>query len=351
MKKKNLICFLIVIFSLLQLTYSQNVIKESGGTPIARMYHSLVYDDNAECLVLFPGFVKHGWSIDLITNDLWTFDLMRDEWTYKGLCFSDTEITRQGLTTITYDTESDKYITFDRDGRTLSFDLEDGKWTEMHPETSPIARCGQGLAYDAESDRVIMYGGFGCKAVKDPVYSDTWAYDYNINSWTEMNPAIDPSERMYFAMTYDLGNDKIVLWGGRKLEPITDNKIWAYDYNEDSWVSYAVEKGPSKPLAYPSMIYREKYNDVLIFGGGDLETPFVGKTTNTLWSFSLKKNKWKDISPDERPPKLANQALAYDKLNNRAILFGGELNSLYTSKVSSETWIYYSSKKKWIKNE
>ena len=28
-------------------------------------------------------------------------------------------------------------ITFDRDGRTLSFDLKNGTWTEMHPETSP----------------------------------------------------------------------------------------------------------------------------------------------------------------------------------------------------------------------
>ena len=216
MKKKDLICFLIVIFSLLQLTYSQNVIKESGETPIARMYHSLVYDDNAECLVLFPGFVKHGWSIDLITNDLWTFDLKQDEWTYEGLCFSDTIITRQGLTTITYDTESDKYITFDRDGRTLSFDLEDGKWTEMHPETSPTSRAGQGMTYDSESDRVIMYGGFGGRGVNDPVFSDTWSYDYNTDTWTEMDPPTNPSERMYFAITYDQINDQVILWGWQK---------------------------------------------------------------------------------------------------------------------------------------
>lgn len=311
----------------------------------------MVYNDNSECLVLFPGFVKHGWSKDLITNDLWTFDLIKGEWINKGLCFSDTTDNRPGITTITYDIESDRFITFDNDGRTWSFDLRNGLWTEMFPDISPTSRCGQGMGYDEESDRVIMFGGFGCKGVNDPVFSDTWAYDYNTNSWTEMEPQNDPSERMYFAMTYDQHNDKVLLWGGRKLEPIVDNKIWTYDFNDDSWESHLVNNGPPKPLAYPSMTYRDKTKDILIFGGGDLESPFVGKTTNTLWLYNLRKNKWKKIVTEISPPNLANQSLAYDKINNRVILFGGELNNLYSNKVSSETWIFYSSKNKWVKYE
>jgi len=78
---------------------------------------------------------------------------------------------------------------------------------DMNPNPSPPARCGQGLAYDQESDRIIMFGGFGCKGVNDSVYNDTWSYNYNLNSWTKMNPDISPSARMYFAITYDPSND------------------------------------------------------------------------------------------------------------------------------------------------
>lgn len=348
MKKRNLICILIVIFIFPQINYSQNSPKSNKNHPEARMYHSLVYYDKTDCLVLFPGFTQHGWSKDLITNDLWIFDLNEDKWEYKGLCFTDTTDNRPGITTICYDSESERFITFDNLGRTWSFDIENKLWTEMFPKVSPKARCGQGMVYDVESDRVVMFGGFGCTAVNDPVFSDTWTYDFNTNSWTEMKPINNPAERMYFAFTYDQKSDKVLLWGGRKLEPITDNKIWTYDFNTDTWESYEVNNGPLKPLAYPSMTYVDKTQDILIFGGGDLESPFVGKATNDLWSFNLDSNKWKEFALMVRPPLLANQSLAYDKVNHRIILFGGELDNLYSNKVSPETWIFNLSEKKWI---
>lgn len=44
--------------------------------------------------------------------------------------------------------------------------------------------------YDSESDRAIIFGG----SIKnlEVGYNDTWSYDYNTNTWTNMSPATNP---------------------------------------------------------------------------------------------------------------------------------------------------------------
>ena len=68
------------------------------------------------------------------------------------------------------------------------------------------------MAYDAESDRVILFGGDS-----RPIQfhqGDTWAYDLDTNSWTDMNPATSPAERALPAMAYDPQSDRVILFGG-----------------------------------------------------------------------------------------------------------------------------------------
>ena len=331
--------------------FGQIITNSDDQKPSGRMYHSIIFDGELKKLILFPGFLQHGWTTDIQTNDLWYYNLNNDDWEYEGLCFTDTAETRPGITTIAYDTESKKYITFDNEGRTWSFDINTAKWINMTPGESPVHRCGQGMAYDEESDRIIMFGGFGCKGVNDSVYSDTWSYDYNSNTWTQMSPKNQPSERMYFAIAYDKSNDRIVLWGGRKLEPIFDNKIWLYDFNSDKWESRVTKNGPSQPFAYPAMVYREKSDDIFLFGGAKLESPFIGETVNDSWIYKTKTNNWEKVTTKTKPPKLANLGLTYDKINDRIILFGGEIDSLYTNNVSNETWIYDPSNDNWNRSK
>ena len=55
----------------------------------------------------------------------------------------------------------------------------------------------QAMAYDAGSDRVVLFGG---KPGLLSVTSDeTWAYDFDTNAWTQLHPSMKPSERICFA--------------------------------------------------------------------------------------------------------------------------------------------------------
>jgi hypothetical protein len=39
------------------------------------------------------------------------------------------------------------------------------------------------MAYDSESDRVILFGG----CLGQTVWNETWAYDYNDNKWEKIS--------------------------------------------------------------------------------------------------------------------------------------------------------------------
>lgn len=347
MKTSKLLLVLIVVSLFPLQIMAQKVMGENPTEPKARMYHTIIYHEKTDCFLLFAGVTQHGWIVDL--HDIWKYDPKINQWKEVGICEPVAKDSTNGITSVVYDKKTDQFITFDRYGKTWAYNYETNIWRNMNPNPSPPARCGQGLAYDQESDRIIMFGGFGCKGVNDSIYNDTWSYNYNLNSWTKMNPDISPSARMYFAITYDQSNDKVILWGGRKWEAISDNKIWLYDFNSDSWQSRENIGGPEKPLAYPSIVYRNKTKDIILFGGAILEPGFKGTPINQTWSYNLKQNKWIILIPKISPLPVANHSMSYDTKRNTIFMFGGELQGLYSNKVSRDSWIFDSKQNTWIK--
>ena len=67
-------------------------------------------------------------------------------------------------------------------------DLEIGEWEMAHTTQIPGIRICQSMVYDTESDVIIMFGGHnGLKNV-----GETWVYDFNLNTWTNMEPSVNP---------------------------------------------------------------------------------------------------------------------------------------------------------------
>lgn len=144
----------------------------------------------------------------------------------------------RGLVSMAYDAKSDRVIIFggqigiinsgdyiDYDD-TWAYDLTDNQWTQMKPLSVPTVRSGAELAYDVESDRVIMFGGFSSSIF----WADEWAYDYNTNTW--MKIAKGPGNRFGTSMAYDEESDRIILFGGwyMNMSGFIENDTWAYDF-------------------------------------------------------------------------------------------------------------------------
>jgi N-acetylneuraminic acid mutarotase len=67
---------------------------------------------------------------------------------------------------------------------------------------------------------------------------ETWAYDYNTNTWTQLTPTTHPSGRQLHSMVYDEAADKMVLFGGIAgtwLKEEINDELWLFDPVLDEW--------------------------------------------------------------------------------------------------------------------
>jgi N-acetylneuraminic acid mutarotase len=91
------------------------------------------------------------------------------------------------------------------------------------------------MAYDAESERSILFGGMDFMA--GIVYDKTWAYDSDEDSWQEMDPVVNPGNLAKHFMVYVSSKDKVYLFGGDLCTDVCQlsNELWTYDYNTNTW--------------------------------------------------------------------------------------------------------------------
>jgi hypothetical protein len=87
--------------------------------------------------------------------------------------------------------------------------------TTAVPALKPPPRGYISMAYDVESDRGILFGGQTGSYIRATSYNnETWAYDAAANKWTEMRPGMSPSARTAADLAYDSESDRVLLFGG-----------------------------------------------------------------------------------------------------------------------------------------
>lgn len=315
--------------------------------PSKRIYHSMLYHSKENLILLFGGQSRLRWGSDL--KDIWSYDVKNNIWKEEGV-YEASPVTDKGLAhSPAYDTESDRIVVLNSEGETWAFDFEAQKWQKKNPRESPCARAGHKTAYDSESDRIILFGGFRGKSANDPIYNDTWSYDYNTNTWTLMKPENSPGIRMYHVMAYDSDSDRVILWGGRVLENVVDNFIWAYDYNSNTWEKHEAVNGPESAMTYSAMAFHPPTGKMILYGGATLTSTFEGKVMNQTWSYHFKTNKWELIKTELKPPAIRAHTMAYNSKEDKFVIFGGEIEQPYSNKPINETWVFDPVNKEWQK--
>ena len=183
-----------------------------------------------------------------------------------------------------YDSKAQRLIVVTERGETWAYDLEADRWTNRLPRVSPPGRRYPAMAYDAGSDRTILFGGY----ING---DDTWAYDYAANTWTEMRPAKSPSSRLYHAMVYDPKTDRMILFGGASNgseTPFADT--WTYDFDSNTWQEVMAERAPT-PRGWHAMAYDATSGTIVLFGGGADRDHFQADT----WIFDPVRRTWTSV--------------------------------------------------------
>ncbi len=196
-----------------------------AASPPARAYAVLAYDSKADRTILFGG-----WSSSGGYSDTWAYDFDSNAWEELAPAVAPSPRYYHAMV---YDVQSDRIILFggtDVSGHladTWAYDYGANEWTEMAPATSPPARDSHSMAYDALSRQVVMFGGWG-PSIPGNFADDSWAYDYGTNTWTELAPGTSPPARNSAAMAYDTESDRVVLFGGQVSANVLADDTWIY---------------------------------------------------------------------------------------------------------------------------
>ena len=143
-------------------------------------------------------------------------------------------------------------------------------WIERHPAISPSQR-GTTVAYDSARQQIIIFGGQNA----DGFLSDTWTWDGI--TWTQQFPASSPSARTNHGMAYDANTGAVILFGGYSPTGESLNDTWSW--SETTWTQIQTPFTPSGRYN-SSMNYDPNFKGLLLFGGAN-----GGGYTNTTWFF------------------------------------------------------------------
>jgi len=222
-------------------------------------------------------------------------------------------------------------------GDTWVFNYETQSWSELTLETTPTPRHSAVMVYDSADEVIILFGGYNGTSQA----TDTWIFDCATEVWTEVTPEFSPPARMSHAMVYDSVNDKVIVFSGYSPEGPFKNDTWTYDSTTNTWEEMNLEESPHARYG-AGYIFDEGNESMIIFGGNS-----NGYFSDT-WSYDYATNTWTELGPTTHPPALKWSGMTYDSVNHKSILFGGD-DILYHEV--NETWIYGSLTNEWEERE
>ncbi|MFX1578453.1 MAG: Kelch repeat-containing protein [Promethearchaeota archaeon] len=328
--------------------------QTDGEKPSDRNTTPIVYDSESDRSILFGGWTEDFTSL----GDTWAYDLNTNTWENKS------PLSAPGIRgghAFAYDEESDRVILFSGQesgasetlenwNDTWAYDYNTNTWENLEPINMPPPRLSAAMVYDSESDVCILFGGIpdGGSFV-----GDTWAYDYNTNTWTNMSPLVSPSNRVS-SMAYDIESDRVVLYGGGGYifwPLVMHTDTWVYDYNSNTWS----EMTPADNPLSMGMITYDEDSDVCVFHGGTLDWYEVSIVTET-WTYDYNTNMWTQIDTEQYPEPRSRIGITYDSESDCVILHsGGQLeiedgdweNATYD--IINDLWIYDANTETWEK--
>jgi hypothetical protein len=315
-----------------------------GAPPMARAYHSAIYDPVRDRMVVFGGYDGSG-----LRNDVWALSLA-GTLIWSSLAPSGAPPCARDAHTAIYDPVRDRMVVFGGgDGLYRNSVRNDvwalslagtPAWSALVPSGAPpIARSGHSAIYDPVRDRMVVFGG-----VDESWYrNDTWALSLNTPQWTELAPSgTPPSVRCFHSAIYDPVRDRMVVlsgWGEYDGYSRLRYDVWALSLAGSPAWSASMPPGPA--CYQHSAIHDPVRDRMVVFGGAEGVDP--GR--DHVWMLSLASPPtWTRLAPSGTPPVPRDaHAAIYDPVRNRVVVFGGwdcaYLNDVSVlSLVGTPTW-------------
>lgn len=285
---------------------------------------------------------------------------------------------RQGQV-VGYDQANDQFVLFGGNwGNTyypetwVSSDPALG-WTRVETDTFVSGRRNAAMAWDYQSDRLIMFGGYRADNVR---LDDMWAWDGS--DWTEVDDGTAPTPRYWHSLVSDPVSEKLWVVGGADASNAVLKDVWEWDGTE--WtdlgntgvvpdINYSYERAFYDTVSDSIVLFSSwrssrptyRFKDgawslISTFGKPNIGWGFSlvwnstsqsailsGGTSDTLQTWEFKDDDWLLLSTDADTPDRYDHGSAYSPDSNQVIVVGGVMDNVWngtSNQTNYDTWAY-----------
>jgi hypothetical protein len=286
----------------------------SSGGPAPRQGAVMAYDSVRNVTMMFGGFAS-GYR-----RDLWEWDGMT--WIFRG----EAGPAGRDDASMAFDPQRNKLVLFGgftaagiaADTWEWSFNpqLGVGTWVQRTGlTTQPASRYGGAMTWDAQSQRVALFGGSGTGT---QFFSDSWTF--GADGWTQERTTTPLSRQT--AMAYDPTRQTRVMFGGN---------IGGGNRLDDTWERkdglWRPKSGTRSPVARTDAVFVfDPVRESTVLAGGQSDAGILGDT------WLLHRGVWGQLSTVF--PARMGAASTFDGSRNRVVTFGGRTP---TSDAVAET--------------
>jgi hypothetical protein len=173
-------------------------------------------------------------------------------------------------------------------------DVRPRAWRQLDPARSPSPRHSAPMAYDAQRNRIVLFGGLDGEPGNSPS-GDTWEWDGQ--TWAQPPLETTPGPRHGSGLAYDAKRQTLVLVGSEGPAP----ELWEWG-GGPSWTQRVATDGP---LSTHSMAFASFSMGTVLLGGTGWWLPPRGNTW--MWDGA----RWVDAKAQTLPPARVGSAVAF----------------------------------------
>ena len=292
--------------------------------PPKRYGHSMTYSSKDSLIVLFGGGDPYSIK-DIVYNDVWLYSVSDNQWEEVNIT---SPLPARAFNSIAYDNNNNKivifggynYLTTQWFNDTWIYTIGDSVFINQNPSNSPGYRNSARMVYSDPDSVFILFGGW----YPSNQLNETWIYNLNNNTWTQMYPNSSPPPRMAFGMTYDKINKTVIIFGGGRLPPLFDD-TWTYKFEINEWTNLYPTSSPS-PRHRMQIAFVDSM--AVLFGGYS-----TGGELNDTWIFLLP---CPDISVNPDSLLYLTNEIVIDSF---AVKNSGNSDLYITNIINSALWI------------
>jgi hypothetical protein len=335
-------------------------IVASGPSPKARSEHTAVFSAVSNRMIVFGG--NENLDADPDLRDVWVLTGAngsgeRPAWIQLQPTFSLTGFRTRHAAVYDEDTRrmilhggstpsgvlSDDWLLVDADG------IGTPGWQRFFPDAilsdRPISggRYGHSAVYDANSNRMIVFGGRSGVAgdFRNDVAVLADANGIGTPTWQQLDPFGHlPAGRWLHSAIYDADSNRLVVFGGSSAQGVMHNDVWVLKNANGLggipiWERVSPAGAPPTGRSGHKAIYNQVSRRMLVFGGANGSVSFSDLWLLVESRVGGESLSWIQLAITSPLAGRVHHSIVYDRNLNTLTVFGGLADGL----LANDVWV------------